>query len=158
TFNHPMQRGVWAFLIDNLYRPIPPAARQKLRDAFFKFQLPLTKALHDKGGRLIAGSDALMIGLFAGVALHDELKEYVDVGLTPYQALRTATVNPAEYLGESERAGTIALGKATDLLLVDANPLENIAAASKIAGVLMRGRWLPREEIDERMKTIAAGR
>src|SRR6185436_15244216 len=97
--------------------------------------------------KLLAGSDALMPGLIAGFSLHGELQEFVDVGLTPYQALRTATANPAEYLGEGDRAGTIALGKQTDLLLVDANPLENVSAASKISGVLMRGRWLGKEEI-----------
>ncbi|MDZ4866350.1 MAG: amidohydrolase family protein [Alphaproteobacteria bacterium] len=154
--NHPMQRGAWTFMIDNLYKPIPAEHRTKLRDAYVKFQRPLTKAALDKGAKLLAGSDAMMPGLVAGFSLHGELQEFVDIGFTPYQALRTATTNPFEYLGENDK-GTIALGKQSDLLLLNANPLQNVTAASKISGVLMRGRWLPAEEIDNRMKQIAAG-
>jgi imidazolonepropionase-like amidohydrolase len=89
--------------------------------------------------------------------LHQELRELVDVGLTAYEALRTSTTIPYEYLGESDQAGTIQVGKRTDLLLVDGNPLDDIAAASKIAGVMMRGRWIGREEIDRRMRKISEG-
>jgi imidazolonepropionase-like amidohydrolase len=153
-FRHPMQRRAWTFMVDNLYRPIPAAHRAKLREAYIKFQRPLTKAIHDKGGKLLAGSDALMPGLIAGYSLHGELRELVDVGLTPFAALKTATTNPFEYLGESDK-GTIAVGKQTDLLLVDENPLEDVAAASKIAGVLMRGRWIGADEIRKRMQAIA---
>ena len=103
----------------------------------------------------MTGTDALMPRLVPGFALHQELQEMVDVGLTPYEALRTSTTIPYEYLGESEQAGTIAIGMRTDLLLVEANPLENIAAAAKIRGVMMRGRWIDRAEIDRRMRKIS---
>lgn len=155
--NHPMQRGAWTFMVDKLYRPTPPAHQAKLREAYVRFQRPLTKAAHDKGAKLLAGSDAMMPGLVAGFSLHGELQEFVDIGLSPYQALRTATTNPFEYLGEPDK-GTIALGKQSDLLLLDANPLQNVRAASKISGVLMRGRWFTAQEIDGRMKDIAAAR
>jgi imidazolonepropionase-like amidohydrolase len=92
----------------------------------------------------------------AGYALHGELKEYVDIGMTPFEALKTATTNPFDYLGEGDKAGTVEVGKASDLVLLGANPLENVAAASKIEGVLMRGRWLSAGEIDTRLKAIAA--
>jgi imidazolonepropionase-like amidohydrolase len=154
-FAHPMQRGVWSFMTANLYAPIPAELRGRLREAFGKFQRPLTRAFHDRGGRLMAGSDTMMIGLYPGFALHGELRELVDVGLTPYEALRTSTTNPFEYLGESDRAGTVAVGKRSDLLLVDENPLEDISAASKISGVLIRGRWIGRREIDDRMQALA---
>lgn len=157
-FRHPMQRGVWKFMVDNLYGPIPAEQRQKLRDAYVNFQRPLTKSMHAKGAKLLAGSDTIIPGLVAGFALHSELREYVDVGLTPYEALKTATVHPAEYLGESDKAGTIAIGKQTDLLLVDENPLKDISAASKVAGVLMRGRWIDGAEIRKKMEAIAAPR
>ena len=155
---HPMQVGIWTFITDKLYLPIPPQARTKLRDDFEKFQRPLTKALHDKGGRLMTGSDTILPGIVAGFSLHRELQELVDVGLTPYEALRTSTTLPFEYLGESERAGTIEIGKQGDMILVDANPLENVTGASKISGVLLRGRWIGKEEIDRRMQEIAAAR
>lgn len=155
-FRHPMQLGVWSFMTANLYGPIPAEARKKLREDFERFQRPLTKAFHEKGGKLMAGSDALMIGVFPGFALHRELKELVDAGLTPFEALRTSTTSPFEYLGEGDRAGTIEVGKRSDLLLLDENPLEDVSAASKIAGVLIRGRWIEREEIHKTMQKIAA--
>ncbi|HEU4499988.1 MAG TPA: amidohydrolase family protein, partial [Sphingomicrobium sp.] len=100
-------------------------------------------------------TDSLLPRLVPGFTLHQELQELVDVGLTPYEALRTSTTIPNEYLGESKEAGTIQVGKRTDLLLVDANPLENVSAASKISGVMMRGRWIAKEEIDRRMREIS---
>ena len=155
-FRHPLQLGAWSFMVENLYLPIPADTRIRLREGFERFQRPLAKAFHDKGGKMIAGSDTLMPGVFAGASLHSELKELVDVGLTPFEALRTSTTSPFEYLGESDKAGTIAVGKHTDLLLLDENPLDNISAASKIAGVLMRGRWLGGDEIRRRMDKLAA--
>jgi imidazolonepropionase-like amidohydrolase len=157
-FRHPAQRGVWSFMTANLYAPIPVEVRDRLREAFGKFQRPLTMAFHDAGGRLLAGSDTMMIGLYPGFALHAELRELVDVGLTPYEALRTSTTEPFAYLGETDQAGTIAVGKRSDLLLVDENPLEDISGASKISGVLIRGRWIGRREIEDRMLGLAAVR
>jgi imidazolonepropionase-like amidohydrolase len=156
--NHPMQTDIWSFISKNLYQKIPPQAQTKLRDDFEKFQRPLTKVFHDRGGQLMTGTDTLLPRLVPGFALHRELQELVDVGLTPYEALRTSTTIPYEYLGESEGAGTIEVGKRSDLILVDGNPLEDISAASHIAGVMMRGRWIGREEIDKRMREISARR
>jgi imidazolonepropionase-like amidohydrolase len=151
---HPMQTEIWSF-IGNMYRQITPQTQAKLRDDFEKFQRPFTKVFHDKGGQLMTGTDSLFPRLVPGFALHQELQELVDVGLTPYEALRTSTTIPYEYLGESKEAGTIEVGKRPDLLLVDANPLEDISAASRIAGVMMRGRWIAKEEIDRRMRDIS---
>lgn len=155
-FRHPMQRGVWSFMASQLYGPIPKQARERIRKGFGEFQRPLTKAFHDKGGKLMTGTDALMLGLYPGFAVHGELRELVDVGLTPYQALRTSTTAPFEYLGEADRAGTVEVGKHSDLLLVDANPLQDVQAASRISGVLIQGRWIGRQEIDRRMRDLAA--
>lgn len=151
---HPMQKEIWSF-IANMYKKIPPEHQGKLRDDFEKFQRPFTKVFHDKGGQLMTGTDSLMPRLVGGFAVHQELHELVDVGLTPYQALRTSTTIPYEYLGESDQAGTIAVGKRTDLLLVDANPLEDISAAARISGVMMRGRWIGKQDIDRRMRKIS---
>lgn len=152
---HPMQRGIWSFISGTLYREIPEAAQNRIRADFDNFQRPFTKVFHDKGGQLMTGTDALMPRLVAGFALHQELHELVDVGLTPYEALRTSTTIPYEYLGESKDSGTIEVGKRTDLILLDANPLEHISNASRIAGVMMRGRWIAKAEIDRRMREIA---
>jgi imidazolonepropionase-like amidohydrolase len=151
---HPMQTGIWSFIATQLYASIPGPARTRIRDDFEQFQRPLTKVFHDHGGQLMTGTDSLLPRLVPGFALHRELHELVDVGLTPYEALRTSTTIPYEYLGEAADAGTIAVGKRTDLLLVDGNPLADIAAAAKISGVLMRGRWIDKAEIDARMERI----
>jgi imidazolonepropionase-like amidohydrolase len=79
-----------------------------------------------------------------------------EAGLTPYQILRTGTVNVAEHLGIADEAGTVAVGKRADLVLLEANPLENIANAQRIAGVVSNGRWLPQSEIQQRLGAIAA--
>jgi hypothetical protein len=155
-FRHPMQRGVWSFMATNLYGPIPSEGRSRIRKGFEAFQRPLTKAFHDRGGKMMTGTDSLMLGIFPGSAVHDELREMVEAGLTPYQALRTSTINPFEYLGEANRAGTVELGKQSDLILVDGDPLEDISATSRISGVLIRGRWIERKEILKMMQEVAA--
>lgn len=157
-FREPLEQAVWTFISQKLYKPIPPALQQQLRDAFVKFQRPLTRALYDKGAKLLAGSDSPLPGLVPGFALHRELKELVDVGLTPYEALRTSTTAPFEYLRETDKRGTIAVGKDTDLMLLDANPLGDITAVNRISGVLVRGRWLPAAEISRRLQTLTAAR
>ena len=153
---HPMQAGIWAFITDNLYRPIPADARKQLRNDFEKFQRPLTKVFHGKGGKLMTGTDSLFPGLVPGFAVHRELQELVSVGLTPFEALRTSTTQPYEFLGELDRAGTIEVGKYTELVLVNEDPLKDVSGAAKIAGVLVRGRWIGIDEISARMKTIEA--
>ena len=153
-YGHPIQRDIWTF-ISNMYRNMPPEDRDRVRDDFEKFQKPFTKVFHDKGGQLMTGTDSLLPRLVPGFALHQELQELVAVGLTPYEALRSSTTVPYEYLGEAGRAGTVEVGKRTDLLLVAANPLEDVSNASRIAGVLMRGRWIGKLEIDRRMREIS---
>jgi imidazolonepropionase-like amidohydrolase len=155
-FRHPMQTEVWSFMIEKIYGPIPAPARAKIRADFYGFQRPWTKVFHDKGGKILAGSDTIIPGLVPGYALHRELKELVDAGLTPFEALRTSTTSPFEYLGEIDKAGTIAVGKQPDLVLVDEDPLKDISGASKVSGVLLRGRWIGSAEIKKRMKEIAA--
>jgi len=155
-YRDPLQQGIWEFATRNLYLPIPAASRAKLARDYWEHQRPLTRAFHAMGGRLLAGSDTILPGLVPGFALHRELRELVDAGLTPYEALRTATVLPFDYLGESDAAGTVAVGQRGDLLLVEANPLADVAAASRIAGVLVRGRWFDADEIAATLRRIAA--
>jgi imidazolonepropionase-like amidohydrolase len=79
--------------------------------------------------------------------LHDELTLLVSAGLTPYQALRTATANPAEFLGRSREFGIVTVGARADLLLLDTNPLLDVANAAQRAGVMARGRWLTEKQL-----------
>jgi imidazolonepropionase-like amidohydrolase len=108
----------------------------------------LILALHEAGAGLLLGSDAPQIFNVPGFAVHRELAYLVASGLTPYEALVTGTVNPARFLGQERVFGTVAEGKEADLVLLDANPLNDIGNASRIHGVMLRGRWLDREELD----------
>jgi len=114
----------------------------------------LTKAMQAAGVRLLAGSDAMNPVAIPGFSLQDELELLVAAGLTPYQALSAATLNAGEFLESG--AGRVAAGAPADLVLLAENPLESIARTRAIEGVLVRGRWLPKEELAQRMKVLAS--
>jgi len=103
----------------------------------------LVQALRDAGAKILAGTD---MGP-AGFALHVELQNLVDAGLTTFEALETATSNAAEALGQLDLFGTVTVSKRADLILVSANPLDDIANASKLCGVMVSGRWYPKKEL-----------
>ena len=107
----------------------------------------LTGAFGKAGVPMMAGSDAPIPGVLPGFSIHDELKLLVAAGLTPYEALRTATANPARFLERSGEFGTVAIGRRADLLLLDANPLDNVANAAKPAGVMVRGKWIAADQL-----------
>lgn len=107
----------------------------------------LMAELHDAGVPLLLGSDAFG-ALVPGFAVHQELALMVDAGLSPYEALRTGTVNVAAYLGEAEVAGTIETGKRADFVLVADNPIEDIKNAANIRGVFSHGRWRSKADLD----------
>ncbi len=109
------------------------------------------KALHDAGVPFALGSDAPQYWNVPGYSAHRELRSLVDAGLTPYQALRTGTANVGVYFKTESTTGTLATGKRADLLLLDANPLQDIDNSWKIAGVMVNGRWLSKADIDKRL-------
>jgi imidazolonepropionase-like amidohydrolase len=116
----------------------------------------LVKALHDAGAGLLLGSDAPQVFNVPGFSLHHELAAIVAAGLTPYEALRTGTANPAVFFDAADEFGTIREGLAADFMLVASNPLENVAALARPEGVMVRGRWLDRAALDEGLEEIAA--
>ena len=148
---HPQAKGVWDYLINNMYLPMPSEHQEYIRRGFEDFQRPFTKALHEKSVKLMAGTDALIPTNIHGFSLHDELQEFTAVGLTPFEALKTATTHPWEYLGMFEIAGTIEVGKRADLVLLNGNPLQNISNIEKVTGVMIEERWLNRAAIQSRM-------
>jgi imidazolonepropionase-like amidohydrolase len=152
---HPMGLGIWKYIYQNLYKPIPEANRVKLINGFNLFQKPFVYEFYKKGGKLIIGTDPLMPSTLPGIALHEELELLVGTGLRPYEALRVSTTNTYEFLGERDIAGTIEPGKNANLVLLDENPLENISNTRKIFGVMTQNRWIPKIEIDQRLNEIA---
>lgn len=112
-------------------------------------------ALDRAGVPLMLGTDAMGFPLvIPGVSVHDEMQLLEDAGLTPYRVLRTATVQPAAFLGAEDEVGTIAVGKRADLLLVGENPLEDLSTLRSPIGVMARGRWLNRDQLEENVEAI----
>jgi len=128
-----------------------PRNTPERREAFIRLRRELIGALHEAGAPLLLGSDAPQIFQVPGFSVHDELELLVASGLSPYEALVTGTRNVAVYFDEEAVYGTVEEGKAADLVLLRENPLERISATTGILGVMVRGRWLPAEELERRL-------
>jgi imidazolonepropionase-like amidohydrolase len=120
------------------------------------FQRKLVRGFRDAGVRMMAGTDFYLFGSVPGFGLHKELQEMQRAGLTPFEVLSTATRIPAEFAGDSAILGTVAVGKDADLLVLDANPLDDVANATHRVGVMLRGRWLPAAELQKMLDTLAS--
>ncbi len=116
----------------------------------------LVGLLHRQGVEILAGTDNSNPFCAPGFSLHDELVLLVEAGLTPLQALQSATSNPARFFQRSRDLGTIEKGKLADLVLLDANPLEDIRNTQKINSVIVNGRLLDRQALDKMLSKIAA--
>ena len=122
---------------------------------FTAFNQKVAGALHRNGVPIMAGTDAMGLPLVGpGSSLHRELQLLLASGLSPYEVLRSATVMPAAFLGKTKEFGTIAVGQRADLLLVFGNPLENLAVLKRPIGVMVRGRWLQRQKLDELLNPL----
>ncbi|MEY2501434.1 MAG: hypothetical protein QOI07_1768 [Verrucomicrobiota bacterium] len=111
--------------------------------------LDVVRAMHKAGVQMLAGTDPPTRDVFPGFSLHDELSLLVNAGFTPREALETATANPARCLGLSGSYGAIEKGKTADLVLLDADPLVDIANTRKIAAVVVGGKVFARPALDE---------
>jgi imidazolonepropionase-like amidohydrolase len=118
-------------------------------------QEKLMPMLNESGALLMSGTDASVPLAVPGFSLHQELETLADVGLSPYDVLRTSTYNPALYLGELDEFGTIEVGKRADLVLLNANPLDDVSNTKKIAGVVVRGRYFDRTDLDTILDLVA---
>ncbi len=112
------------------------------------FHSTLIAPLNRAGVPILAGTDLPNPYVYPGFGLHDELRLLVRAGLTPAEALRTATINPARFLGLTDSLGVVAPGKIADLVLLDSNPLQNIANTRKIRAVIQGGRPFDRRALD----------
>ena len=133
----------------------PPAPREQ-RQQFIALRRRIIKSLYDAGVPFLLGSDAPQSWNVPGFSAHRELGALVAAGLTPYQALRTGTVDVAQFLGEAGRSGVVRTGARADLLLLDANPLQNIANSLRINGVVVNGRWIGPAERERMLSALAA--
>ena len=124
------------------------------RKRFVEKELEVVNAMHHAGIPFLAGTDTPPgVYIFPGFSLHEELQRFVAAGFTPVEALQTATINPAKFLGMEDKLGTIEQGKLADLVLLDANPLDDIRNTQKIAGVITNGRYLSRSDLDKMLSS-----
>jgi imidazolonepropionase-like amidohydrolase len=127
------------------------------RKHFVDKELEVVNAMHRAGIPFLAGTDTPPgVYVFPGFSLHEELQRFVAAGFTPMEALQTATLNPAKFLGLEHRLGTLEKGKLADLLLLDANPLDDISNTQKIAAVIVNGRYLSRTDLEKMLAGVEA--
>ncbi len=122
----------------------------------FLARLSFVKRLQSGGVGLLSGTDSDMPYTFPGFDLQDELAMMVEGGLTPLQALQTATLNPAKYLNRTNDFGRVEQGKIADLVLLDADPLLDIGNVRKISAVVVNGRYLTRADLDKILSDVEA--
>lgn len=131
------------------------AASLERRNKWIAVRNKITRAIHEAGGKILAGSDTPEWLWLYGFTLHRELKALSEAGLSNYVVLESATKNPALFFGTLDKTGTIEKGKKADLVLLDANPLENISATEKRAGMMLRGKFYAQAEMDKWLDEIA---
>ena len=122
----------------------------------FQRDLELVGTMQKSGVGILAGTDTSNPFCFPGFSLHDELGLLVKAGLSPIEALQAATLNPARFLGREKDFGNVERGKIADLVLLDANPLDDIANTKKIFAVIVGGRFLPRASLDQMLSSVEA--
>ncbi len=131
-----------------------PAFTRERADRYIDVRRRLMRELQSAGAGLILASDAPQWWNVPGFSAHHELRMMVDAGLTPYEALESGTRNAAEYTG-TEQWGVLAPGRSADIVMLEGNPLVDIRNVSRIAGVMVRGRWMPQSELQQGLDAIA---
>jgi imidazolonepropionase-like amidohydrolase len=131
----------------------PKSAERRAR--YVEIRNKIVRAIHAAGGKIMAGSDSPEWILLYGFSLHRELKTLNEAGLSNYTTLAAATRNPAEFFGTLTQTGTIERGKRADLVLLEANPLNDISNTEKRAGVMLKGRYFKQAELNTWLDEIA---
>jgi imidazolonepropionase-like amidohydrolase len=126
----------------------------ELREKLLAQSMHVVAQMESSGVLILAGTDSAAPYVIPGFALHEELALLVKAGLSPMQALQAATKNPVAFLGKGETQGTIEAGKNADLLLLDADPLEDIRNTRRIRAVILGGRLLDRSTLDKFLSSV----
>ncbi len=156
AFLNPATAVSWSWMAAGERRSSSPAAAERFARTTDFFERALVPALHRAGVELLAGSDAPVPTIVPGFALAGELRALVRSGLTPFEALATATRNPARFLRRDSELGTVAPGRMADLVLLSANPLDDIGHLERRLGVMAGGRWYDEGELRRLLERRAA--
>ena len=119
-------------------------------------RMRILEALHASGTRILLGTDAPQVFSVPGFSVHREMERMIAAGMSPYEVIASGTRSVGEYFANEDDFGTIAEGQRADLVLTDANPLDDLGAIRGPDGVMVAGRWYPGAEIDARLKAIVA--
>ena len=144
-----IRAGIWEPDADRWAENAAHASGRNVQAELYRLALDNVRQAHAAGVRIVAGTDAGDTYVFPGFAIHDELAELVRAGLSPSDALRSATIDAARFSGRARDYGSIEAGKAADMILLDANPLTDIRNSGKIAGLFFNGQYLDRAALDE---------
>lgn len=151
----PMTLGMWDPTKDFRSKKLTAEDFKTLREAD-ALRMKLTGALHKAGAPILLGTDTPNPFVVPGFSIHEELQNLVSAGFTPYEAFKAGTVDGAEFLGQSDLWGTIEPGKRADLVLLEANPLDDVAHFNRRSGVMVRGKWLTEQELKNMLEDLAA--
>jgi len=156
---HPLRPYVSKFMMLDWREQVDevtPERRSALERAW-PIWLRQAREMREAGVRIMAGSDVAVLNIFPGLSLHEELRLFVDsVGMSPMEALASATQKPAEWLGLADSVGTIARGRVADLVLLDADPLANIDNTRRVSAVVLRGKLFRQTDLDALRAAVRA--
>ena len=124
-------------------------------DLWANNRLQVLSALSDAGVGILMGTDSPQIFSVPGFSLHREMRAMAEAGMSPYQILVSGTRSVGEYFRRNDTFGTVAVGRRADLILLNSNPLDDVANVADRAGVMVRGRWLSDRYIQGRLDEIA---
>lgn len=124
--------------------------------AYIDNRMRIMTALYKAGVGILLGSDAPQQFNTPGFSIYPEMKRMADAGMTTFDVIKSGSASVGQFYKDKDDFGTIAVGQRADLILVDANPLQNLGNTEKRSGVMVRGRWLPEAEIQKRLQQIAA--
>lgn len=142
----------WSQAFQNRLGQMPREAAQNV----IAGRTRILRALHQGGVKILMGTDAPQQFSVPGFSLHRELLRMQAAGMSPYEILKSGTVNVGQYFAKQDSFGTVEPGRRADLVLLDANPLDDIHNVAKISGVMVRGRWFSRADLDAGLAKIAA--
>ncbi len=146
-------RFQWRQMKENILNS-PNYSEERMKK-FIDLRQRLLREMKEQGAGLLLGSDAPQVFNVPGFSIQHEMQAWAAAGLSNVTILKAGTMNVARFFNAEGPYGSVQRGAAADLLLLSANPIEDIRHMQQIEGVMVRGRWLPREEIDRRLEAIA---